>query len=78
MVNVVSTTKDIHSHIEEIVQRNNQKIQELNALPPAIRSQMDLQIFDDIEYLLRYINALHAALQESVPKDKANGGTFSF
>ena len=39
-------------------------------MPPEFRQQMNMKIYDDMEYLLRYIKALHLILEDSVPKDK--------
>ena len=68
MPDVVTSSKAIHAELEAIVRRNNEKILALNSLPDVIRSQMDNQIFDDIEYLLRYITALQGVLKDVASK----------
>ena len=77
MVNVVATNDELQRQLEEIVARNNRKIRDLNALPSAIRGQIDTQIFDDIEFLLRYITAMHGVMDD-VSKTNKFGGQFEF
>ncbi len=77
MVNVVVSSEEILKGVEEIVERTNNQIRMINALPNEIRSSMDLQVYDDIEYLLRYINALQATLAE-VAQPGAEAKTFDF
>ena len=77
MPDVTTSSKAIHAELEAIVRRNNEKILALNTLPDVIRSQMDNQIFDDIEYLLRYITALQGVLKD-VAKAPAEGNLFEF
>ena len=78
MVNVVVTTKEIHRQLLEVVERNNQKIQGINQLPDLVRSQMDMQIFDDIDFLLRYITALHGVLEEAAKSPDDRSRKFKF
>lgn len=78
MANVVATSKEIQEKLEEIVSRANKQIGYLNSLPKQIRDQMDYQIYEDMDFMLRYIKALHSMLEESVPKDVADGRVFNF
>lgn len=78
MPDVTTSSRDIHKRIEEIVARTNEQINFLNSMPGEFREQMNLQVYDDIEYLLRYITALHNMLADSVPKEIADGGAFKF
>ena len=64
MPNVLVSSDEIQKGVEEIVARTNAQITMLNALPQELRGAMDMQVYDDIEYLLRYINALHAVIDE--------------
>ena len=77
MTNVILSSREILNGIEDIVKRNNAKVIEYNNLPEFIRSQMDTQVFDDIDYLLRYISALQAVLNEVTEQKNAGTGTFS-
>lgn len=78
MPDVTTSSKEIHERIEEIVARSNEQIRFLNSMPDEFRAQMNMQVYDDLEYLLRYINALHNMLADSVPKEIADGGAFKF
>jgi len=78
MVNVVVTSKEIQRQLTDVIERTNQKIIGLNSLPNLVRSQMDMQIFDDIEFLVKYINALHGVLDEVAKLPDAGGGKFTF
>lgn len=78
MVNVVATSRELQERIEEIVQRNNTKIRALNELPDQIRASIDMELFDDMEYLLRYIVALHDVLSDVSKTNGVGGGTFEF
>lgn len=78
MANVTATSSEIHDRIQEIVARSNEQIKFLNSMPSEFRAQMNMQVYDDLEFLLRYINALHRMLEDSVPKELANGGAFKF
>lgn len=64
MVNVVTTSKEINNKLLELVARNNEKIEGVNQLPKVVREHMDMEVFDDIQFLLTYINSLHALLKE--------------
>lgn len=77
MKEIPITGGQIQNEIKAIVERTNQKVRETNALPQSVRSQLDTQIFDDIDYLLRYITALHGILGDvaSQPKEES---TFDF
>lgn len=77
MVNAPITSREIQQELKQIVERNNEKIKTINALPKEIAEQFDTQIFDDIDYLLRYITALHNVLSE-VADEKQEGNTFDF
>jgi hypothetical protein len=70
MVNVATSSIEILKGVEDIVKRTNEQIKFLNSLPADIRHQMNTQVYDDIEYLLRYINALQATLAEVAQNDK--------
>lgn len=78
MANAVTSSEAIQAEVAAIVARNNQKITEINTLPDMIRSQMDLEIFDDIEYLLRYIKALHGVIEDLSADVKKESATFEF
>lgn len=77
MGSVTATSDEIQNKIKEIVTRNNAKVTGLNSLPELVRAQMDMQVFDDIDYLLRYITALHGIIGDMSKVEKA-GGHFEF
>jgi hypothetical protein len=77
MPNVAVLTQTIQAQLTNITLRNSQKIEELSTLPPSIRSQIDTQVFSDMEYLLRYIQALHSVLDD-VAHSQASAETFDF
>jgi len=64
MVNVVVTSGQLREQLQEVVARTNEKIKVTNALPASIRDQMDMEVFDDIEFLLKYITSLHAVMAD--------------
>lgn len=64
MANVALTSKEITDNVAAAVDRLNNRIQYINRMPKAMRSQIDMKLFDDIEYLVRYINALHAVIAD--------------
>lgn len=64
MPNVALTSKEITDNVAAAVDRLNNRIQYINRMPKAMRSQIDMKLFDDIEYLVRYINALHAVIAD--------------
>ena len=61
---ITVSSSEIQKGIEDIVRRTNEQILYLNSLPPPLREQMNMRVYDDIEYLLRYITALHAVLDD--------------
>lgn len=70
------TAEQINKEIEAITERTNQKVLLANSLPEKVRSQIDISYLDDINYLLRYIMALHSLI-EDVYLDK-HGDKFDF
>jgi hypothetical protein len=77
MPNVAVLTQTIQAQLTNITLRNSKKLEELATLPPSIRSQIDTQVFSDMEYLLRYIQALHSILDD-VAKNQTSPETFDF
>ena len=74
MVNVILRADEIQEKIVEIRDRTNQQIEFYNMLPSEIQGNMDTQVWDDIDYLLRYITALHGIIDDmtSGEKDERN------
>lgn len=75
-MNVMTTSEAIHNRLVEVVNRNNEKIKMFNTLPTEVRQHMDTEVFDDIEFLLRYISALQNLLSEVT--DEQPGAKFEF
>lgn len=79
MTNVVGNSREIQAELLAIVQRNNTKVTELTALPEEIRAQLDMQVFNDMMYLLHYINSLHAILEDvAEDEEEVEEPTFVF
>ena len=58
------TSAQIHAELQAITARMNEKIRAANTFPEALRSQIDMSMFDDVDYLLRYIMALHKLIED--------------
>lgn len=79
MVNVVATGAELQSMIEGAVKRHNERVKEFNKLPKEVQAQFDTQLFDDMDLLVRYINALTATLSEAAGEAATPGGeSFEF
>jgi hypothetical protein len=64
MPDVMTTSREIQDKLVRVKLRNEEKLQGIKTLPKVVRDHMDTQIFADMQFLLSYITALHAILEE--------------
>lgn len=77
MVDATVTSRQLQDELQALVARNNDKVKLFNILPEEIRASMDTEVFDDIDFLLKYIRALHMILEDAA-ETPAGGNTFEF
>lgn len=58
------TREQIDQEIEAIVKRNNDRIRIAALMSPLARQTADISFLDDINYLVRYIMALHKLIED--------------